>query len=612
MTVNYLVSATLLMACAAPVADAQPAPTAAPPMHLDVSVTDASGRPVRDLAVSEFEVSVDGQRLPVASVTQVSGRRSPEMTGGTVVRGRVLPAQVAHDVLRNDDAVDRYVVIVLDDITSSESDAGASSWVSTVGLDLARAVIDRISPDDRGSVFFSFMGRQQGLTSDRGRLRAAVDGLTYRRVVPADCPARESVDACVIDTLQRVADGLPAVPVQRKVVLFISERTPLPMVALPPDGQMPATAAQRTLQSLLAVNAVVYGITPQGPTRLENAGATFSLAEVTGGRVLRTSDPESVIAAIFEDLDSYYVLTLQAPQQDGAYREVSVQVSRAGTTVRARRGLFASDGVPTALPDGASTPMEAALVAPHQVRDVPMGASVAVFGVPGRREAVVSIAAAITSSAAPGATTWQAEVASTAFDPQWRPLASHRQTIEVTTQPDVGPRTVDVLSAVELLPGRYQIRVAAESSGRAGSVFVDVDVPEFQTTTLTASGAVVSTLDGPYEASPLLAQTLPVTPTTRRLFLRHEMVDVLVRFYQGGRNRMRNLPVSLRIADAGGEAIIQGTEIIPPSQFTAARSTDWRFTLPLDRLLPGEYLLAVDAGLDDRTVTRHVRFAVMP
>jgi hypothetical protein len=95
------------------------------------------------------------------------------------------------------------------------------------------------------------------------------------------------------------------------------------------------------------------------------------------------------------------------------------------------------------------------------------------------------------------------------------------------------------------------------------------------------------------------------------MFLRTESADVLLRFYQGGRTRLRNLPVSLRIADASGEGIIQGEEIILPSQFDDARSTEWRFALPLGRLAPGDYVLTVEAELDDRRETRHVRFAVM-
>jgi hypothetical protein len=143
-------------------------------------------------------------------------------------------------------------------------------------------------------------------------------------------------------------------------------------------------------------------------------------------------------------------------------------------------------------------------------------------------------------------------------------------------------------------------------------VFVDVDVPEFQIAPLSASGVVVTTAPQPYAANALLAQTVPVTPTTRRIFLRTDSAEVLVRFYQGGRGRLRNLPVTLRIADANGEGIIQGDEVIGPGQFDDARSTEWRFALPLSRLDPGDYLLTVEGLLDDTAVTRHVRFSVMP
>ena len=142
-------------------------------------------------------------------------------------------------------------------------------------------------------------------------------------------------------------------------------------------------------------------------------------------------------------------------------------------------------------------------------------------------------------------------------------------------------------------------------------MFIPVDVPEFLNLPLSASGLVVTTSSTPYRESPLLAGTVPVTPTTRRLFASTETAEVFIRFYQGGRGRIRNMPVSLRIADARGEGIIQGTEVVQPGQFTAARSTDWRFALPLARLAAGEYLLTVEAELDDQRATRHLRFTVM-
>jgi VWFA-related protein len=617
MTTKHLALAVLLLVCTVRPTVAQPAPVSARPasaevVHLDVTVLDAAGQPVRDLAVADFEVMTDGVPVRVESVTVVHLPAAP-LPGATSAgaRGLLSPARVAHDVLRNDDVVDRYVAIVLDDIARPGDVAGANSWMSTTGLELARAFIDRLGPDDRGTVFFTFMGRQQGLTSDRDRLRAAIDGFTRRQVQPSDCQA-SGLEACVIDTLQRVADALPAAARQRKTVVVISEAA-LPAVALPAAGRGAESPSQRAFARLQATNAAVYSITPTGITPPAAEPGAVNLAEATGGRALVDSPMQAAIETVWREAGGYYLLALrpQARVDDGSFHRVTVRVGRPGVTSRVRGGYFAPGGPVPPPPGGATTPLEVAMVAPSQAPGLPMGASVAVFAVPGRREAVVSIATAVTSTAATGAKAWQAEIAATAFDPQWRPRASHRQTIEVTAPPVPGPQTVDVLSAIELLPGRYEIRVAGESAGRAGSVFIDVDVPEFQSAPLSASGAVVTTVPQPYAASALLASTLPVTPTTRRMFLRSESADVLLRFYQGGRNRLRNLPVSLRIADAEGEGIIQGDEVIPPSQFDAARSTEWRFALPLGRLAPGEYLLTVEAELDDRRVTRHVRFAVM-
>lgn len=578
-------------------------------VHLDVTVLDASGQPVRDLAVSDFEVSANGTPVPVESVTVV---HLPGRTAvAQVARGRTAPADVAHDVLRNDDIVDRYVAIVLDDIARRGSTPSATGWMSTAGLDLARAIVDRLGPDDRGTVFFSFMGRQQGLTSDRDRLRAAIDRYAARPVLPSDCQAGENLDGCLFTTLQHVADALPATAKQRKTVVVISESGGLPSVVPTAAGGEAVSLPQRALQRLQATNAAVYSITPaSAPLPASADPRAVHLAAATGGRALVDSSTQAPVEALWADGGAYYLLALR-PAAQLASGPITVRVGRPGMTSLARVGYVVGDVHAQAPQEGAAPLLERAMVAPHQVPALPMGVNVAVFAVPGRREAVVSVVAAVTSAAGAGAKAWQASVAATAFDTEWRPRASHRQTIEVTAPPAGGMQTVDVVSALELLPGRYEIRVAAESAGRAGSVFVDVDVPEFQSAPVSASGAVVTTAPRPYAASELLAKTLSVTPTTRRMFLRTEAADVLVRFYQGGRARLRSLPVSLRIADASGEGVIQGDEVIPAGQFDEGRSAEWRFTLPLGRLSPGEFLLTVEAELDGRRVTRHVRFSVM-
>lgn len=593
MRPRHLIVAFLLTVCTAAAPSARQAPPGAGVVHLDVTAVDPAGRPVRDLGVADFEVVADGQPARIESVTIVE----LPVEVAPVVRGRIAPAQVAHDLVRNDDAIGRYLAIVLDDIV--EPGAAADSWVTTAGLDLARALIERLGPDDRATVFFSFMGRQQGLTSDRERLSAVLDRFTRRTVTAGDCPGGSGADGCLVDTLQRVAEALPAASRRRKTVVVISDRAVAPVAD--------ASAAERTIDALHATNATVYTIAPPAGAGTPGASGPASMfVDATGGRVLVDGGGTAPVDAVWTEAGNYYLLTVSGIR-DTTRGPVAVRVTRPDVTVRARKGhASARDALPSS---EAASPLEQAMISPHQVASLPLGTTAAVFAVPGRREAVVVISTALTAAPAPSAAGWLADVAATAFDGQWRPRASHRQTIEVTGGP--GPRTVDVLSAIELLPGQYELRVGAESGGRAGSVFLDVDVAEFLTAPLSASGVVVTTAPVPYSASPLLAGTLPVTPTARRLFLRSESAEVFVRFYQGNRGRIRALPVSLRIADASGEATIQGDETIPPGQFDDARSTEWRFVLPLERLPAGEYLLTVEATLDDRRVTRHLRFSVM-
>lgn len=608
MPMRILAAATLLIFCTAPVAIAQQdAGTASPAglVYLDVIAEDRSGEAVRDLAVSDLEFLVDGQPAAIETVTVVGLSDDPPPP---LVRGRLAPDQVAYDVLRNDDAVERYLAIVLDDIVAPGETAGADSWMVTTGLDLARSLVARLGPNDRGTIFYAYMGRQQGLTADRNRLQGAIDAFARRQVRPADCHGEPTVDACVVETLRGVAEALPAAPHRRKAVVLISERAGSPVVVPPAGGAAPAGDRQIALRALHATNAAVYSVTPAGV----GAATGVSLAEATGGRALVDTAVETLTDVLWRDSSTYYLVGVRPVATDGNYRSVEVRVARPEVVTRARSGYFAPGGPAAPPPGGATTPLEVALVSPHQNVGVPLGASVAVFAVPGRREAVAAIVTGITAVSPPGQPAWVAEVAATAFDPQWRPRASHRQTIEVTAPPVPGAQTIDAQSAIELLPGRYEIRVAVETGGHAGSVFVDVDVPEFQIAPLSASGAVVTTLTQPYAANALLAQTVPVTPTTRRLFRPTDAAEVLVRFYQGGRDRLRNLPVTLRIADAAGEGIIQGEEVILPSQFDEARSTEWRFALPLSRLEPGDYLLTVEATLADVVATRHVRFSVMP
>lgn len=583
----------------------------APPdvVYIDVSVRDAAGQPIRGLAASDFEVSDDGRPAAIVGLVPVDLPPAPAAsampaTPQAAARSPLWTRTVPRDVVRNDAADDRLIAIVIDDVRLAPESA-EQPWVARAGLDIAREIVNRLGPDDRAAVFFTFMGRQQGFTSDRTRLLAAIDAFALRTITPGDCDRAASLSGCAVGALQRVADALPPRPSSRAIVALITGAIGAPGATTGDE------AAERLARTLQDAQAIVYTFGSPATPGLGRGDADRFAAETGGRAVVDTIPPAAQVASMLDEVSSYYRIALTPAAADGRFRPVTVRARGAGAEVRARRGYFAPGGSSPVAATITMTPLERALVANTPATGLPLGASVAAFGTPGRREAVVTLMTNVTSQPAAGAGGWQAEVAATAFDREWRPLASHRQTIEVTVREGTGgAQSVDVASALELLPGRYEIRVAAESGGRAGSTFLDVDVPEFTTAVLSASGLVVTTAPVPHSAVPLLAETLPVTPTTRRVFASTERPEVFMRFYQGGRTRLKNMTVSLTIADAAGEGIIQGTETILPSQFGGARSTDWRFELPVDRLMPGEYLLTVEAAIEDHRQARQVRFAV--
>ena len=70
---------------------------------------------------------------------------------------------------------------------------------------------------------------------------------------------------------------------------------------------------------------------------------------------------------------------------------------------------------------------------------------------------------------------------------------NEKATLDLTLMPNTHARAqargFRVTSAVNLPPGRYQLRVsAAESGGTAGSVVSDLDVPDFYKQPLAMSG----------------------------------------------------------------------------------------------------------------------------
>ena len=171
----------------------------------------------------------------------------------------------------------------------------------------------------------------------------------------------------------------------------------------------------------------------------------------------------------------------------------------------------------------------------------------------------------------------------------------------------------DVLARIDLpSPGRYELRLSVKSevSDSRGSVYVDVEVPDFRKAPVSLSGIVVNAAGGsPSAPSRLLNDLSPVAPTTERTFGRQDLVSTFMRVYQGD-DRLAAVTLKTRILDASSKGVFEKTETLEPARFEDRRSAGILFRVPLQTLSPGVHLLKFEATSGKTTVIREVIFTV--
>jgi hypothetical protein len=145
-----------------------------------------------------------------------------------------------------------------------------------------------------------------------------------------------------------------------------------------------------------------------------------------------------------------------------------------------------------------------------------------------------------------------------------------------------------------------------------GSVYVDVEVPDFRKAQLSMSGIVLDNALPAWPVAPARAfrDLMPVTPTTERAFATSDMVSAFVRVYQGGTDKLAAVPLTVTMRDAAGESVFTRSATLAADRFSAERATDYQLRLPLAALRPGDYLLTFEAAAGKVSATRDVRFHV--
>jgi hypothetical protein len=255
------------------------------------------------------------------------------------------------------------------------------------------------------------------------------------------------------------------------------------------------------------------------------------------------------------------------------------------------------------------------LASPFSKADVPLDVTAVPFlePGPGRRPTLAVVLNVHPDPADAGDSSEWFTATSAALVPQTGQMAGEgRQTINVQWPSRAEGRgaSFEVLSRMPLAPGRYELRLGMESdTGRSGTVHTFVEVPDFATEALSASGLVLLSPASPMVApADAFADILPRPFTARRTFDETGRATVFLRVYQLNTRTPSAATIRFRVVDEQNVARVVHEARLEPAAFEASRSADFSYDLPLASLSRGEHLVTVDVGAGGRSLRRTLRF----
>jgi VWFA-related protein len=600
-------------------------------VEVDVTVLDKNRQPIRGLTPADFTVFEDRQPQAIVNFSEVD---VPQPVQPPALWMR----EVSPDVKTNSANDRRLFVIVMDD-AMTRPDPRMVSNIKQAG----HSIVDRFGPSDLAAVIFTLDDRKsQDFTNDRVKLSAAVDRFAAG-FGGGPAGGGDLFDRYPLNTIDKVAEALTDMPLQRKALIYISPGVPIEMtgpaqIQSSPNSSSPAggrpgaggaglpgsvgyvvsgdasghaSALSSQLQDIFRMaaraNVSVYCIDPSG---LTDAGVTdarknmlLSLAANTGGfAVVNRNESLETVDQIFVETSSYYILGYRNanPAAAGNFRKLDVRVNRPGATVRSRSGYYPPKPAEVRAV-AVADPLTESIKGLVPSGGMQMRVTVAPFAIPGKNTVALALVLGLRQPAAMRSTqvTETVRLTVNAYDAKGKPAGSkgEKATLVLRPGPDDEVR-YEVLTRLDLKPGSYQLRLGAVSAslGRSGSIYTDVDVPDFTKNPVSLSGVLISASPsiaaGPKDAFAALA---PIVPTTQREFEGHQSTAFL-RVYQS--KKIEAVEMKVRAIDVNDAIVFEHADTIAADKFSAGdRAADYRFDLPIAKLKAGPYDLTFDAVL---------------
>ena len=478
---------------------------------IDVAVVDDGGRPIRDLAPSEFKVRVDGKERAVVSADWIALASDAKPSAVFVPDG----------YSTNENAEGGRLIVVAIDQPNIRFGGGRAIIAA------ASAFIDRLSPNDRIAVIgFGQGAPATAFTSDRERVKAALSRMTGQKRASTDLHHQISLDeARLIDrgdttTLQTVQQrecgalpgrmsgatgpdcfveveseaeelardanreggqtleglrnllaGLAAIDAPKTLIL-VSEGFVLDEAAWATEVGTLASAARTSIHALQLDHQMFDAASARpgssfGDRDARAEGLRTLVGTARGTVVTVAGSATSFFDRLEQELSGYYLVAVgsEPGDRDGKPHPVRIDVSRRGATVRARRQF-----VSTAAEARVRTPREsvtAALSSPLLVSALPLRVIVFPLRGPERGKIQLLIHADVGSgyiAAKP------VSIGYVLFDAAGRMVDG--QSVDARIPPVMNgvPSPLQYTAGASVVPGDYTLKLAVAEGDSAGSV----------------------------------------------------------------------------------------------------------------------------------------------
>jgi VWFA-related protein len=542
-------------------------------------------------------------------------------------------------------SIDRFGAQALQGVTQNLiADSLLKQVVRSEGVDPGQA-------EDRDSQTRAYLAQQSlgsmrrlsdylgGLSGRRKALLLFSEGIAYDTMDhPAD--PQTAGDGASDDKAGRriLVRDAEAVRTAQEDMIAAATRANVSIYTIDPRGLVIGSEQMAAMPAVpIAANETRNGVVPVAPSySLRSMAGDFAeelrlareslrlFADRTGGRtVADQNDPGAGFDRIIEDNSAYYVLGYDSPdaKRDGRFHRVSLKVRQPGLEVRARTGYYSPvDNARVTQPvdaksvvKGRTAPLDKVsqmLLYPAPMSGLGMRVNASVVKglfVKGTVHLTLELSGKdVGLSPENGRSVSDVDVEYLAVNTQGKSEAGGRDLVHLSLLPATRDafeqQGVRYVTEFQVAPGRYQVRVAARErvGGRTGSVFCDIEMPDFAAGPLAMSDLLLTastagaTRTGRSTAGGGVA--LPGPTTTAREFRPTETLSVLAGIYDNVSSSPHAVDLKTTVeSDAGTKVFLREDQRESKDLVTARGGYSYVVSVPLTGLAPGRYVLTVEA-----------------